>query len=204
MKNLLKALAEFQQEVPVIHKDSKAYGYSYADLPTIFETINPLLKEHGLGFTQLLIGDNIKTIVFHVETGEQLESETCMNFESLVYETVTKTKNGSTFTTDVIRGFEGMNTAQAKGSLITYFRRYSLSAMLGLVTDVDNDANAIKSTPPKMKEPVKKQLPELVKDSDKWIAVVNAIKGGYKLDQVKTKYKVSKELETELLTIINE
>ena len=41
MKNLFKAIADFQQEVPTIHKGTKGYGYSYADLPTIFEKINP-------------------------------------------------------------------------------------------------------------------------------------------------------------------
>ena len=47
MKNLFKAIADFQQEVPTIHKGTKGYGYSYVDLPTIFEKINPLLKKHG-------------------------------------------------------------------------------------------------------------------------------------------------------------
>jgi hypothetical protein len=54
MKHLFKALADFQQEVPVIHKATQGYGYTYADLPKILEVINPLLKKHGLGFTQLL------------------------------------------------------------------------------------------------------------------------------------------------------
>jgi hypothetical protein len=48
MKNLLKSLASFQQEVPVIHKATQGYGYSYADLPKIFEVINPLLKNTDL------------------------------------------------------------------------------------------------------------------------------------------------------------
>ena len=48
MKNLYKALADFQQEVPIIHKDTKGFNYTYADLPKIFEVINPLLKKHGL------------------------------------------------------------------------------------------------------------------------------------------------------------
>jgi hypothetical protein len=33
MKHLFKALADFQQEVPVIHKATQGYGYTYADLP---------------------------------------------------------------------------------------------------------------------------------------------------------------------------
>lgn len=48
MKNLYKALADFQQEVPVIHKDTQGFNYSYADLPKIFEVINPLLKSTDL------------------------------------------------------------------------------------------------------------------------------------------------------------
>ena len=68
MTNLFKALANFQQEVPTIHEGTKGYGYTYADLNTIFKTINPLLQRHGLGFTQVIDGTTIKTTVFHAET----------------------------------------------------------------------------------------------------------------------------------------
>ena len=139
MKAIYKALADFQQECPVILKDTPGYGYKYADLPVIFETINPLLKKHGLGFTQLINGNKIKTILFHVESEESLESETDMPIESLNYEEITKIKDGAEIKLQVIKGFEGMNKAQAIGSLITYFRRYSLSSLLGLITDKDTD-----------------------------------------------------------------
>lgn len=118
MKNIYKALASFQQEVPVIHKATSGYNYSYADLPTIFEVINPLLKEHGLGFYQAVNGTNIKTVVFHVESGETIESETA------IPQGVQMNK---------------MNDFQVLGSAITYIRRYALSSMLGLVTDKDTD-----------------------------------------------------------------
>ncbi len=116
---LYKALAAFQQEVPTIHKGTKGYGYSYADLPTILTTINPLLKKHGLGFTQLLNGNCINTVVFHCESGATIESAVDVP-------------------DDVI--LKGMNKFQVVGSAITYYRRYSLSSILGLVTDVDADA----------------------------------------------------------------
>lgn len=119
MKNLFKALASFQQEVPVIHKGTQGYGYSYADLTAIFSTINPLLKKHGLGFTQLVGDNNIKTIIFHIESGEQLE-------------TTTTIPSGVTL--------KGMNDFQVLGSAITYIRRYALSSALGLITDKDLDA----------------------------------------------------------------
>lgn len=120
MKNIYKSIADFQQEVPVILKDTQGYGYSYTDLPAIFKVINPLLKAHGLGFTQLIEGKTIKTIVFHVESGETIESNT-----------------------DIPQGVQlaKMNDFQVLGSAITYIRRYALSSMLGLVTDKDTDAS---------------------------------------------------------------
>lgn len=120
MKSIYKALAEFQQEAPVIHKDTQGYNYSYADLPAIFEIINPLLKKHGLGFYQAVNGTNIKTVVFHVESGETIESETA------IPQGVSMNK---------------MNDFQVLGSAITYIRRYALSSILGLVTDKDTDAS---------------------------------------------------------------
>jgi len=103
MKAIYKALADFQQEVPVIHKGTKGYGYSYADLPAIFEIINPILKKNKLGFTQLIQGKDIKTILFHTETGETIE-------------TVTEIPQDVTL--------KGMNSFQVSGSAFTYFRRY--------------------------------------------------------------------------------
>lgn len=119
MKSIYKSLAGFQQEVPVILKGTSGYGYQYADLPAIFEVINPLMKKHGLGFTQLVEGQSIKTIVFHVESGEEIVSNT-----------------------DIPQGVQlkGMNDFQVLGSAITYIKRYALSSILGLVTDKDTDA----------------------------------------------------------------
>jgi len=119
MKNLFKALAGFQQEVPTIHQGTKGYGYTYSNLNTIFKVINPILKKHDLGFTQLIEGTSIKTIIFHTESGESLES-------------VTDIPQGVTL--------KGMNTFQVNGSGVSYYRRYSISSALGLVTDVDSDA----------------------------------------------------------------
>ena len=126
--NLYKAIANFQQEVPVILKDTEGYGYKYADLPKIFEVINPLMKKHGLGFSQVLDQDDgrpiMRTVVFHVGSGESIFGE-------------------MPIPTDV--ELKGMNKFQVMGSGITYIRRYALSAMLGLVTDKDTDASGEQS-----------------------------------------------------------
>lgn len=143
MKTIYKALANFQQEVPVILKETSGYGYKYADLPKILEIINPLLKKNKLGFAQPLNGKTLKTIIFEIESGETLESKVEMPIDSINYEEIVD-KNGNK--KSVIKGFEGMNKAQAIGSLITYFRRYALSSMLGLVTDKDTDGGGMKTS----------------------------------------------------------
>lgn len=119
MKNIYKALADFQQEVPVILKDTSGYGYKYADLPAIFEVINPLMKKNGLGFYQAVNDGKIKTVIFHIESAESIESETVIP-QGVV--------------------LKGMNDFQVLGSAITYIKRYALSSLLGLVTDKDTDA----------------------------------------------------------------
>jgi hypothetical protein len=126
MKNLFKALAEFQNAVPIIHEDTKGYNYTYANLNSIFKVIKPLLKKYKLGFTQMLDGDKLKTIIYHIDSGESIESSVTMPIADL----------------------KGMNVYQSMGSAITYFRRYSLSCALGLITDKDIDA-AGEQTPKK-------------------------------------------------------
>ena len=186
MKNLFKALANFQNEVPVILKDTQAFGYKYADLPAIFSIINPLLKKHGLGFTQLINGTQIKTIVFHIESCEQIESYT-----------------------DIPQGvsLKGMNDFQVLGSAITYIRRYALSSILGLVTDKDTDA-AGEQTKPTEKKPNTDLDPK--GNPKKWLnfdtkayksAYEKILAGDTTIDELKQWVLLSKEVETALLNI---
>jgi hypothetical protein len=116
-KTLLKSLAQFQYECPIIHKDTTGFNYTYADLPKIFSVITPLLKKNGLGITQLLEDGCIRTILFHFESGQTLESITPIPVIELAK----------------------MNIYQSYGSGVTYYRRYAISSMLCLVTDKDID-----------------------------------------------------------------
>lgn len=149
MKNIYKALADFQQSVPVILKDTSGYNYKYADLPAIDEVIKPLLKKYGLGILQPLSSlDNkpaIKTIIYHVESGESIDDITPLPetmFQKII---IKKTdKNGIITETEkfVVCGFEQMSKPQADGSTITYYRRYCLASFLGLITDKDTDGTS--------------------------------------------------------------
>jgi len=129
MKTLLKALSEFQNEVPTIHEETKGFNYTYSNLNSIFKVIKPLLNKHGLGFYQNLDNRNLVTTVYHVESGEQIQSSSAIPEVTL----------------------KGMNDYQTLGSGITYLRRYSLSVMLGLITDKDVDACGTQETKKKEK-----------------------------------------------------
>jgi len=171
MKHLFKSLAAFQQEVPVIHKATQGYGYTYADLPKILEVINPLLKKHGLGFTQLINGTQIATCLFHVESAESIESKI-----------------------DIPQGviLKGMNEFQVLGSAITYLRRYALSSMLGLVTDKDTDASG---------EQVKNEPKKSTIDNARFQKAIDAIsKGEYTVEELTTKFSLT-EAQLKLIKV---
>ncbi len=151
MKNFYKALAGFQQECPVMLKDTEGYGYKYVDLPKIIHIINPIMKKHGLGFTQKL-GTNpetnnscLETTIFHVASGEFDTSKVDIPLVDL----------------------KGQNIYQSFGSGTTYYRRYALSSALGIVSDKDLDAygeqmSPVKKVKPKEKKPKLENLEEIL------------------------------------------
>jgi hypothetical protein len=161
---LLVALAQFQYECPIIHKTTKGFGYSYADLPTIIEKITPLLKKHELGFTQLINGNSIITVLFHHPTGQTIES-----------------------TTDMLFGldFKGMNALQVYGSQLSYFRRYALTSILGIVSDTDTDGQG--QPKKKAEKPTEKTL-----NDQQFIRALQAIQNGtLEATKLRSDYKLN-------------
>lgn len=119
--NLTKALIAFQSKVPPIDKNSQGYGYRYASLDHILAAVRAPLGECGLVVTQVckagLVpnGVTIVTRLMHT-SGEWIEGEL----------TIQSDKSG----------------AQALGASITYGRRYSITAILGIAADEDDDARS--------------------------------------------------------------
>ena len=185
MKNLFKALAEFQQEVPVIFKGTTAgsgnFAYQYADLPAILNVINPLMQKHGLGFTQLTNHkegvDYLVTVVFHVESGDTLETSLRLM-------------------PDV--ELKGQNIFQSYGSQLTYFRRYGISQILGLVTDKDTDAAGEKEIP-HFKET---KLPAFVKKHKNVTDLTLAIDSCENLTELSELHKLNKDLVNPAITAL--
>jgi hypothetical protein len=124
--NLDKAIYAVQQEIDVIARNDKAdidgkYSYKYAGMPKIWEALKPLLKKHGLLVKQPAttwdghtMGDFIKTIITHVESGESM--------------------------TEFMRLVMRREDPQGMGAAQTYAKRYQLGNIFGLITEDDTDA----------------------------------------------------------------
>lgn len=184
IKNIAGALMEFQSKMIGIPKDGKNphFGNTYTSLSTIINTIRKPLADAGLTFTQLPTGeDGLTTILMHPESGEFIETELRMR----------PTKDDP----------------QGRGSALTYMRRYSLSAILGLNEEDDDAQEASKPTAGK-KNSKKKELPWLNTGSDAWMRAVKALHDGKELDfvigELTKRYRINKDDQAELERIFNE
>lgn len=110
------------QSVKVKTKKGGEYDFKYADFSSILRVAKKVFKEHKLSIIQSASTDvvegksyaTVETLVIH-ESGEYVKSE---KLRSLV-----------------------LGNMQDMGGQITYMKRYSLSAMLGISTDADDDGN---------------------------------------------------------------
>lgn len=120
-KEFIKDFVAMQAEMPVVFKaaqgQSGSHKFKYADLNEIVTTIRPILAQHGFAFMQ------------HLET---IDGETYLRTEL-------HHKSGNCFSSPVKIEFKGENI-KLFGASITYYRRYALQALLGIVADDDADA----------------------------------------------------------------
>jgi|ERR1051326_8217379 predicted aconitase len=118
---LITALAKAQGEMSSASKDSKGYNYKYADLASVWEACRGPLSHNGLAITQIETqnetGDILVTILGH-SSGQWIRS---------IMPIRVKQSSGKT------------NELQEMGSVLTYLRRYSLSAIVGVAPAEDDD-----------------------------------------------------------------
>ena len=130
---LYAALSQAQAEIEPPKKDkkvdfrTKAGGilkYNYADLASVFKAIKKPFQKHGLCILQPIETQNsklyIRTILAH-KSGESAESVIEINRTS---------------------------DPKEQASILTYFKRYSLCAMVGVESEEDTDAPRPQPKPP--------------------------------------------------------
>jgi len=118
---LATALVAAQAELKNPPFDSKNphYKNEYASLQSVRDTVTPILTRHGLTVSQLLSssadGPVCETVLLH-KTGEYISSTLCLPVDR--------------------------DNAQGYGSAFSYARRYALMAIVNVVGEKDDDAEA--------------------------------------------------------------
>jgi hypothetical protein len=145
-KDLAAALVAFQGDLEPVEKDSTNpfFKSKYASLQSVMSAIQPLLKKHKLAVSQFVSSSNdgssaLRTILMH-ESGQSIEDKMPLLLP-VEHDEDKWDKDAQQLVTKRI-----VPTPQDQGSAITYARRYSLMAVLGVVADEDDDAN--KATQP--------------------------------------------------------
>lgn len=133
--NICSALAKVQAEIknPIKNQINKGVQGSpkYANLEdTLQDYVRPICSKHGISIFQSLKTDEngdvgVCTVLFH-ESGEFIEGDYV--FCEVIIPT---NKDGKKVLTE----------GQATGVCITYLRRYSLNAALGITGDKDTDGS---------------------------------------------------------------
>ena len=140
LDQLIPALLKVQSDLPkVMDKDSKGM-YEYTSLDNLLIKVKPILEKHKLVIIQLPVGDDImigvETLLCH-ESGQYISNRMQTNIESS----------------------KRINLYQSAGTAITYYRRYSIMALLNLASGEDTDGVLEQELAPK-KQPQKQFTPQ--------------------------------------------
>ena len=140
VRQLAKAMLQVQKELAPVTKDAlNPYTRSkYATLNAIMEVCKPVLLSHGIWLTQITVPSEPGTVALltkltHAETGQYQAALTVLPLQKM--------------------------DSQSAGAALTYSRRYGLSALLGLVTEDDDDAESTK-LPPRPTRPMPSSQPQ--------------------------------------------
>lgn len=185
IKNLASAQVKVQQEIEDMAHDSKGYGYNYTSYDALVKYLRPLLTKHGISFVQMPVGSSseigVETLYMHT-SGEWIRSGMMTP----------------------IADSKGMNIYQSVGSAITYFRRYSLSAFVGIASDADNDVKSIEVDAKPINKPAAKPK-KVVKVKGESISATDAVilRGMCQGLSEDTKEKVREGLESNRINASN-
>lgn len=123
MKAIYEALVKAQAGFKSATFDSANphFKSKYASLTSVMNAVRASLNANGLAITQNVDQGNVITTLVHI-SGESISNSVPL--------------------------IVGKNDMQGMGSALTYGRRYGLSALLGIVTDEDDDGNGSQPNKP--------------------------------------------------------
>lgn len=136
INELAKSLAAAQAELDPAKKNAQNPHLKnrYADLAAVWEAVREVLPKFGLSIVQTMLPldgkAGVRTTLMHT-SGQWIAGECVLPVPK--------------------------QDPQGYGSAITYARRYSLSAMIGVVSEDDDDAEGAKKTGQQKQPPAPKQ-----------------------------------------------
>lgn len=119
------ALVKVQGELEGVPFDSTNpfFKSRYASLGSVIGTSRPILAKHGLAILQ------VPTI-----------TDDLVSLRTTLVHSSGQTLDGGTM--EMVIGTEGKSQVQIAGSIISYFRRYAWSSVLGIYAEEDDDGNS--------------------------------------------------------------
>lgn len=141
----MKELIEFQKLCPVIEFDKEAslgkgFKFKYASFPKIVKTITPILQQLNMGFYHSVMDDKLTCVVFG-------ESDKIVSQIKL----------------------PGSSDPKALGAAITYFKRYTLCGLLGIVAEEDTDYKGTEPNKPNLNDAAFKKALERIQNGEQGV-----------------------------------
>jgi len=132
--SIYKKLLDFKKEEVSLTRDTKAYNYSYANLEQIQSKITPIFEKLKLVAIHFVKDGMVYTQIRDIEDDSFIES----SIEIGKVEVTREWKDQK----DIQNKEYNDKDPQGVWSIITYYRRYNLLALLDLETEDDDGASA--------------------------------------------------------------
>ena len=121
-KTFEQKIADIQDKIGVMQKDTKGYNYKYFDINQLLEKLHPLLKAEKILLTQPIQVENGVSILATILTDLDSDEQANEMVSRIILPSDVK--------------------PQDMGSAITYYRRYSIVSLFGIQAEDDDGKTA--------------------------------------------------------------
>lgn len=170
----METLLKIQTELKVPKGNYNSFGkYKYRSAEDILEAVKPILLKHNATLT---LSDEIIAI------GNKIFLKATARIGEVSVSGYAETSE-----------HKGMSAEQTTGTASSYARKYALNGLF-LIDETEADADS-------QRQPTPADLPWLNKTDPIYPKIVEAVQSGARtIDQIKLKYKLSKEIENAIST----
>lgn len=196
--NIYQKLLEIQKKINGLGKDKQANNYKYVTGDKVLGEIKPLMNDLGLILKQEVLSIENQRQDYQTRNGSKSEilSKVMMRFTWIDCDTGEKDEN--------LFGANGQNDwEKGLGSALTYAERYFLLKFFHIATDeddIDNPNRATNAPVPIAPAQQAPPLPYLNEGTPEWSKCLAALKGEFTINDIKKKYRITKEREEKLIS----